>query len=112
LITQMNRNDALMWLNDRQGKNVKVVLSVDRGGWSIYPIELEGALKHTSTPGLTAEHGEELAGTYKVGYDGGLDLTELPDDAFSLRQTGSRYEELRVSVGEHAGIGITAPVDS
>jgi len=64
-------------------------------------------LKHVE-PGKTAEHGDELAGTYSVGDDGALDLSELPDGAFSLRQPPRGLEELQVLVGEHAGIGITS----
>jgi hypothetical protein len=45
---------------------------------------------------------------YTVGDDGALDLSELPDDAFSLRQAPRAREELQVLVGEHAGIGITS----
>lgn len=97
-----------MWLNDRveQEKTVRLVLSVDRGGWSASPFELTGQLKHVG-PGLTAEHGDELVGTYTVGEEGGLDLTEMPDEAFSLRAGARQTEELRIDVGEHAGIGVT-----
>jgi hypothetical protein len=34
-------------------------------------------------------------------------MSEIPEDAFSLWQ-GPRGEELRASVGEHVGIGITS----
>jgi hypothetical protein len=107
MIQEIDRDQALMWLNDRIGKVVSVALSVDRGGWSIHPIEVSGALKHVE-PGLTAEHGDELAGMYTVGDEGGLDLSELPDDAFSLREAPRALDELQVLVGEHAGIGITS----
>ena len=42
-----------------------------------------GVLQHVG-PGLTPEHGDELAGAYSVGDDGVLDVSELPDDAFAL----------------------------
>ena len=107
MVEQMERDKALMWLNDHVGKTVRVALSVDHDGWSAGLIDLTGLLKHVG-PGLTAEHGDELVGTYTVGDEGGLDLTELPDDEFSLLSGPRRREELRIDVGENAGIGITA----
>jgi hypothetical protein len=58
----MTRDEALMWLNDRIGNRVTMMLSVDRGRWSIHPLEVIGELKHHG-PGLTPEHGDELAGS-------------------------------------------------
>jgi hypothetical protein len=98
MIRQTTRDEALRWLNDRVG-NVTVTLSIDRGGWSIRPLASIGVLKHLGV------HGGELAGTYTVGDEAGLNLSEVREDAFSIWE-GAQHEELRIGVGEHAGIGI------
>jgi hypothetical protein len=107
MVKQITRNDALMWLNDRVGTNATVTLSVDRGGWNALLIEMNGELKHAG-PGMTAEHGDELTGLYEIRDGRGLDLSEMPDDAFSIRETRRGLEELQVLLADHVGIGVTA----
>jgi hypothetical protein len=104
MIRQTTRDEALGWLNDRIGKSVTLALSVDRGGWSIRPFAFIGVLKHLGEPG------DGLAGAYTVGDDAGLNLSEIREDAFSIWE-GAQHEELRIGVGEHAGIGIYARRD-
>jgi hypothetical protein len=99
-ITKMTRDGALHWLNVRVGKEASVVLSMNRGGWSIQPVVVRGLLRRA------AEHGDELHETYEVGDDGVLNLSEMPDDAFWLFQARRAEQQLRVHVDEHAGIGI------
>ena len=75
--------------------------------------EVRGVLRHP-TGGVDPEHGDELAGVYSIGDHDSLDLTDVPDGAFSLRERagGRGQSELRVSVSEGVEITITAPVRS
>jgi hypothetical protein len=105
MIKPTTRDEALRWLNDRVGRSVTLALSVDRGGWSIRPFAFIGVLKHLRA------HGEDLAGAYTVGDDAGLNLSEVREDAFSIWE-GGHHEELRIHIGEHAGLGIYTRRDS
>lgn len=106
----MTQTEALMWLNDCVGNSVVATLNVDRGEWSASLLEVRGVLRHAE-PGLTPEHGDELAGVYSVGDLGSLDLTDVPDDAFGLREVelpkGRQGSELRVNLGENVEIVLT-----
>lgn len=103
-MTETTRDAALMWLNDRIGERVMVTVTVDRGDWTTALLEVIGELRH-SDPVSSGEHGETLAGLYTVGDPGALDLTDLPDEAFSLRG-----RELRAAIDEHTEILVTHPL--
>jgi hypothetical protein len=105
MIRPTTRDEALRWLNDRVGKSVTLALSTDRGGWSIRPFAFIGVLKPLRA------HGEDLPGAYTVGDDAGLNLSEVREDAFSIWE-GGQHEELRIHIGEHAGLGIHTRRDS
>jgi hypothetical protein len=72
-------------------------------GWSVYPINFNGVLKHAAR-GLGG-HVDELAGLYSVGDRAGLDLTESPDDAFAVQE--GPLESLRVGLDENTEIFVT-----
>jgi hypothetical protein len=42
----ITRDETLLWLNDRLGRDVGVVLAVDRGEFSTLAVHVEGPLRH------------------------------------------------------------------
>jgi hypothetical protein len=78
---QISRDDALMWLNDRLGREVYVVLLASNGDQVETVLTIPGRLGHWTEDPVwgrvrPGERADDLAGDYRV--DGSrLDLTHL-----------------------------------
>jgi hypothetical protein len=96
---EISREEALLWLNDRLGKEVDVVVFVGAKGDEDHVLYLSGDLRY------------EKDGVYGVG-GATLDIRDLhPVASFSRLQLkegrGSRLSSIRIGLGENAFISIT-----
>jgi hypothetical protein len=105
----MTRDEALLWLNDRIGKNVHVSVVLERGDSKITVVNGEGTLQHQHWRSLTSYPErlaglprDDLAGWYVAG-ETRFDLTELEgaeitcdvdDDTILVRLSGDVVVEI------------------
>ena len=79
----MTRDEALLWLTNRIGKNVWVEVAVKRGDDQVLVLGSRGTLSHWSEHAPRrqppVESRDELAGYYAVGAEAHLDLSDLAD---------------------------------
>jgi hypothetical protein len=102
---EISRDEALLWLNDRSGRDVHVAVSASAGD-DFGPMVMwaAGALRHQSNSGLELRlpayrvARDDLAGWYRVG-DAHVDLTDL-GDRYEIRDLG---DELHVSLLRRGG---------
>jgi len=74
----VNADAALIWLNDRLGKNVFVWVAVKQGEFEVGVIDAQGLLRHWSH-GEDADDAvgrEDIAGLYEVGATS-IDLSDV-----------------------------------
>jgi hypothetical protein len=82
---ELTHGDALLWLNDRLGRAVRVSVQLGKGAGlenSTPPVLMtQGELRHwreANPSGLAADEGdEEITGLYGIGDGAFLDATEL-----------------------------------
>jgi hypothetical protein len=116
----ISRDDALLWLTDRHGKQMHLSVRAVRGDDSFRVLSAIGELDHwsASTNPLAGETGvalrKQLIGLYVVG---GCDFDISDPDSpfeFSLRERGDRGresqdDELVIDLGTGVEIGIMRP---
>lgn len=75
----MTIDDALLWLNDRLGKNVTVWVAAERGDIDRPVVSTQGELRHwCQRDGVPRTTGcDEMRGLYLVGGRAALDLSEV-----------------------------------
>jgi hypothetical protein len=75
----MNLDDALLWLSDRQGKEVTATIGVERGKpFDEFEFRVTGTLRHfkEGEPAEIVAKPDVVAGLYRVG-DAVLSLAKL-----------------------------------
>jgi hypothetical protein len=86
------REDALFWLQERRGKLMRVDVQVDLGHSTALVFATEGTLRFwRDSPAAAAGASldpartrEDVIGLFTIGEWASLDVTDLPDEAFSL----------------------------
>jgi hypothetical protein len=72
-------DEALLWLNDRLGKSVTVLIALHTGDTDVSVLEAAGELRHWTEgrAAVRAASRDDVAGMYDVGGDATLDLTHV-----------------------------------
>jgi hypothetical protein len=102
----IGRDDALLWLNDRDGETVTLSVTMDLGNYSRNVLTVHGRLLHwhqdREGSAWRGQPDQDIAGWYLVGETATLNLTEMKD--------GIRYgvdeSELVFSLGHDAEMRI------
>jgi hypothetical protein len=98
--------EALLWLNDRLGRPVRVAAML--GGGSILLLQAQGELRHwreANPLGLAADAGDEdVSGLYGVGDAAILDVTNLNGAVSEVGEGG--HEALRFPLDERSGLTV------
>lgn len=109
----MNLDDALLWLNDRLGKDVTVNVMVERGDVPFSVFDAGGELRHWTdgTAALEAPSRDHIQGIYDVGEGASFDLSNVqplevttePDESLVIRLD----EKTTLDVVEHKELPAT-----
>jgi len=103
--TPITRDEALLWLNDRLGTIVGIV--VEKGDLGIAVMELRGRLRHWRELHDSGddEPRDDVAGLYAVG-DSRIDLTDLDHVRIWSYDYGGVVHRLRVQLGDDERGGV------
>jgi hypothetical protein len=100
------RDELLLWLNDRLGREIEVEIRVERGDLSVTLLQAMGELRHWSEAQVPAVFGalmlgprEDLLGWYTIGEGAGLDVTNIGDVRVDELASGELAVELREPEG-------------
>jgi hypothetical protein len=103
---EVSRNDALLWLNDRRGKDVHVAVRVT-SALPITLLEASGRLRYWQEDapagawfGPRGERRDDLEGWYIVGESSRFDLTDLDNAVFSVRNAAVLHVDVRGSASD------------
>jgi hypothetical protein len=108
---EVTLESALLWLNDRLGKNVHASVTVDLGSHSMSVLAAEGVLRHVGATGAQTHPRDDIMGMYTIGGQTTLvDLTGL--EHFRPIAIHDDLQWLKVELAEDVSLEIVEPTRS